>query len=132
MSEVKRVAQKSIRPGAADEDQSQAIGRRRVPRRPIENRVGLLHKGQYHIVWGFELGEGGLLISSPIVLADGDRVVLTLRIPEVLQGVITGTVVYGIKKNSDEARYGVRFDDIDFETKRKIRNFVASARTYAI
>jgi hypothetical protein len=47
-----------------------------------------------------------------------------------MQGVMLSHVVYILKpkKAGDPVKYGVQFDQVDFEAKRMIRNFVASSR----
>jgi hypothetical protein len=102
--------------------------RRRVPRRPIFRRIGLLVAGVYNLAHAHEIGEGGMMIESPVPLKEGTRVVISFRIPGVLQGVMLSRVVYVLqpKKAGDPVKYGVQFDKVDFEVKRKIRNYVAS------
>lgn len=103
--------------------------RRRVPRRVIRQRIGLLAGGKYSAdAFALELGEGGMLISTSLKLQKGQKVVITVRIRGVLQGVMLALVVYPLsaQKNESDSRYGVQFENIDFDVKRKIRNFVAS------
>jgi hypothetical protein len=105
--------------------------RRRVPRRAIKNRAGLLHRGHYCVGSALEIGEGGILVTSAAQMVEGDRVVVTLRIPEVLQGVMTASVAYVLRDPAGvDNKYGLQFESVDFEIKRKIRNFVASATHY--
>jgi Tfp pilus assembly protein PilZ len=108
--------------------------RRKVPRRSIETRVGVLASGEYYLSWAYEIGEGGMLIASQKPLTVGQRVVITFRIPDVVHKAVFGRVVYEklhITHEGEGYRYGVAFENVDFETKRKIRNFVASATKYA-
>ena len=106
-----------------------AVKKRRVPRRQIRVRIGLLVHGEYTLSWGLEIGEGGMLLISPKPLNVGDKVVITCRIPEVLHGVMLGSVAYALPgENLDGGvRCGIQFEDIEFDVKRKIRNFVASS-----
>ncbi len=103
--------------------------KRRVPRRNIKARVGVLHKGRYFVCDALEIGEGGMLFSIFEPILKGDRVVITLRIPDVFQGVAMGSVVYCVEASriAQANRYGIQFDQIEFDLKRKIRNFVASS-----
>ena len=105
-----------------------ANGRRRVPRRGIEMRVGLLISGKYHLANAYEIGEGGMLVDSPVPINENQRIVISFRIPGVLYGVILSRIVYILKpkKVGDKIKYGVQFEQLDFDVKRKIRNFVAS------
>jgi hypothetical protein len=104
------------------------VARRRVPRRPIQIAVGLLAKGIYYISRAHELGEGGMLIESQNPLGIGQHIVVTIRIPGILQGAIVCKVDYELAATIKGAanRYGVLFEDVEFDLKRKIRNFVAS------
>ena len=99
--------------------------KRRVPRRELNARVGILIAGQYKIARAHEIGEGGMLLSCDVKMKKDDRLVVTFRIPEVLSGVILATVIYVTPDGS----YGLNFDKIEFDLKRKIRNYVASSTT---
>lgn len=103
--------------------------KRRVPRREVHMRIGLLVAGRYQLTHAFELGEGGLLVSSSEPLSVSQKVVVTFRIPNVLHNVLMATVVYAMhpKSEGDPPLYGLRFDNLDFSTKRKIRQFVATS-----
>lgn len=106
--------------------------KRRVPRRAIHARIGLLVHGKYTLSWAHEIGEGGMLISSTETLKPGDRLVITFRIPDVLHGVMLGSIVYVLPEKVningvEETKYGIQFEKVDFDVKRKIRNYVASS-----
>ena len=117
---------------AVDELREQ-LKRRRVPRRPVESPVGILYRGEYQVATCFEIGEGGMLINSTAKIKQDDSVVVTLLIPGVMDGVMIGKVVYAMASEKQEhARYGIMFEKIDFEVKRKIRNYVASATRYVV
>jgi hypothetical protein len=105
-----------------------STGRRRVPRRGIDMHVGLLISGTYYLANAYEIGEGGMLVDSPVPIAENQRIVISFRIPGVLYGVILSRTVYILKpkKAGDKMKYGVQFEQVDFDIKRKIRNFVAS------
>lgn len=123
---------KEVSDQTGDWSSSRSTGKkRRVPRRSIVARVGVLHKGQYSVCHAVEIGEGGMMFSSFDDIKKDDRVVVTLRIPDVLQGVAIGTVMYTVegKRIGEAHRYGIQFDTIEFDLKRKIRNFVASSST---
>jgi PilZ domain len=112
------------------QDLPEPVGnRRRVPRRPIHRQVGVLYKGVYRLCWAFEIGEGGILIDSEVRMKEGDRLVVTVRIPGVLQGVMMSKVVYELKPNKagELVKYGLQFDKIEFDIRRKMRNYVASS-----
>ena len=108
--------------------------RRKVPRRAIENRIGLLANGKYFLSWAYEIGEGGMLVASQVPLKIEQTIVITFRIPGVVHKVLMGKVVYEklhVDSRGESYRYGVQFENVDFEVKRRIRNFVASATKYA-
>ncbi len=103
-------------------------GRRRVPRRPIEQRIGILIGGEYFLATSFEIGEGGMLIETNVQMSEKDKLVVTIRIPGVIKGVMLAKVAYvlpGLDRNSP-SRYGVAFENVEFDVKRQIRNFVAA------
>ena len=110
--------------------------RRRVPRRNVDQKVGLLISGAYHIGRCFELGEGGLLVECSISVEVEQKILVTFSIPGTSQAIVRGTVKY-VRDSDLKQRvvdglsmsiYGVEFDTIDFELRRLIRNFVASFR----
>ena len=103
--------------------------RRRVPRREINQKVGLLIAGSYEMGRVFEVGEGGLLVSSPVPLNEDQKVVVTFTLKGRAQVIVRGTVRYIRGEESEDVSaqlYGIEFDRIDFKLKRQIRNFVAS------
>lgn len=116
-----------------NENNTELYKRRKVPRRAIENRIGVLVAGKYFLSWAYDIGEGGMSIASETPLNIQQKIVITFRIPGVLHSVMIATVLYQLpQKSPNQAlRYGVQFENVDFEVKRKIRNFVASATKYA-
>lgn len=116
------------KPNESFEDISNYVGRRRVPRRPISCRIGLLIRGQYYMASAYEIGEGGMMIDSPVPLEDKQLVVISVRVAQVLKGVMLSRVMYTLPGTEAglPVRYGMQFEQIDFEIKRMIRNFVAS------
>lgn len=121
------------RKGASEDPFAQTGEKRRVPRRPINNPVGVLYRGSYRLGQAFEIGEGGMLLATDFKLEKGDEVVVTLHIASLMSGVMIGRVVYEVPGDSlTKAKYGIAFETISFEMKRKIRNFVASATNYVV
>jgi hypothetical protein len=103
---------------------------RKFPRRRFKQDVGLLHKGGYAVVGGLEIGEGGMLVRFPDSVQIGDVVGLSFFIP--LKGFVSvvGEVVYQrpeLNTSIDEntGTLGVKFMDLEFESKRFIRDFIA-------
>lgn len=105
-----------------------AMGRRRVPRRSFEDPVGVLNRGQYSIQQAFQVGEGGMMISSTEELKISDRLVVNFALQSAMT-VIVRAVVRNIlpAENGLPIRYGIEFVNLEFNFKREIRNFVASA-----
>lgn len=102
------------------------IGRRRVPRKRVHMRIGLLIRGHYYLTYALEIGEGGMKITSPVPLQKGDQVLITFNIPGSLPFIAKSTVCYSLPRPDQSTAYGVQFAHVDFTMKRKIRNFVAS------
>lgn len=104
--------------------------RRRVPRRKFDTSVGLLIKGTYIMARSFQVGEGGMMFSSKTKLASGDLVVvsfcLNLGSLIVVRGIIRSVIPADASKGYPE-RYGIEFQNLGFQFKREIRNFVAAA-----
>lgn len=98
------------------------MDRRRVPRRKIKIRVGVLTAGSYAIADGLELGEGGMLVHSPLPIASEARMVVTFQISGGSYLSLQAVARY----QNSEGSVGVEFAAIDFSARRAIRNFVAS------
>jgi hypothetical protein len=85
--------------------------------------VGVLVKGIYSLNWAKELGEGGMLIETTEPLDPGDTVLLTFKIPTGRHVIVRAEV----RNKPDDHSTGFEFVDLDFSTKRDIRNFVVSS-----
>ncbi len=112
-------------------DISGYVGHRRVPRRPVSCRIGVLIGGSYHLANAYEMGENGMMIDSPIELSEKQLIVVAIRVVNVVQGVMLSRVVYKVPANEpgQPIKYGLQFEQIGFDVKRMIRNFVASNRS---
>ena len=103
------------------------VKRRRVPRRVFRRNVGLLVSGQYSINQALQIGEGGMMVYSQIPLKEGQKLVVAFGLPGMAHIVVRATVRYIVSGEADvPTSYGVQFDEIDFNAKRLIRNYVAS------
>ena len=100
--------------------------RRRIPRRSYRAPVGVLSRGILGMGRAFEMGEGGMLLTSPDVLRPGMQVIVNFYLKETL--VIVRAVVRNVNQPAGIAaeRYGVEFQNLSFLFRREIRNFVAS------
>ena len=104
--------------------------RRRVPKRPLDIRIGLLTRGEYFLTRSIDLGEEGMTVYSAKKMEAGYRVAITLRIPDVLNGILMARVAQVTPPESanGDSICVLEFVDLDFGIKRKIRNFVASGK----
>ncbi len=94
---------------------------RRFPRRRFREKIGVLHKGEYAMSGAVEIGEGGMLLkpeSTPVI---GDLVTVNFFIPAKDFITVMGQIIY---KRGTEF-FGVRFLDLDFNSKRIIRDYIA-------
>lgn len=112
----------------ADTERSFVSKRRRVPRRVFTRRIGLLVDGEYHINRSHEVGEGGMLFSSDVPLAEGKSLLISFQVPGNVHVIVRAKVRYLVasKEGNSGHRYGAEFETIDFASKRLIRNYVAS------
>lgn len=103
------------------------IRRRRVPRREFTHRVGLLIRGRYYISRAVQIGEGGMMIQSPVELAGNQQIVISFKLPNLDPDVVRGAVRYqqNDHKRPEIKQYGIEFLTLDFKVKREIRNYVA-------
>ncbi|MBX3022073.1 MAG: PilZ domain-containing protein [Bdellovibrionales bacterium] len=105
------------------------LHRRRVPRRTFDNPVGVLVRGTYTIERAFQVGEGGMMICyKPHPLAIGDHLVASFFLSPLSTVIVRGIVRNVIPAEGNlPIRYGIEFANLEFQYKREIRNFVASA-----
>ena len=102
--------------------------RRRFPRRQFRYSVGVLARGEYNVVSGLEIGEGGLLFQTTLELIKDSDVVLNFFVPGRSFISVRGLIVYSLpdSANKGEKRsYGIKFHSLAFEYKRVIRDYIA-------
>lgn len=97
--------------------------RRRVPRRVFVRQIGIMLKGQYYIGNSWEIGEGGMLIGSNIPMYENQLVLLTFLLLDSKYVVVRGVVRYCHPQGK---KFGIEFQNLDFQMKRRIRIYVAS------
>lgn len=114
---------------ADQKDRPPISGRRRVPRRAFEAKVGILLAGRYNIERSYQVGEGGMMIScAQDKLEEGIQLVVNFFLPSGSLVMVRGIVRSVIEAASGHPkRYGVEFVNVGFQSKREIRNFVAAA-----
>lgn len=100
--------------------------RRRFPRRHFRRGVGILLGGKYFLGNGSEIGEGGMSFCSEKALKVGALVVLSFQIPDGEFVSVRAEVRNQDKMNDGGLEYGCAFENIAFERKREIRNFVTN------
>lgn len=100
---------------------------RRVPRRAFESTVGILVAGRYHIERTSQVGEGGMLLTCREDIAVGAGVVVSFFLNDgmIIVRAVVRNVTAGLA--GEPTQYGVEFVNLEFQHKRAIRNFVASA-----
>lgn len=103
--------------------------RRRVPRRQFDTQVGLLLHGKYGLAKSYQVGEGGMMISATRPLSEGTHLVLSFFLPASTTLILVRGIVrsQAPANNGLPVRYGVEFMNLEFQSKRMIRNFVAAA-----
>lgn len=105
------------------------VGRRRVPRRTFEAAVGVLLHGKYSVQRAYQVGEGGMMVSTKAAsLKEGEMLGLSFYLPAGMLVMVRGMVRSVIPAKGDlPERYGIEFENVGFQQKREIRNFVAAA-----
>ncbi|MBC87353.1 MAG: hypothetical protein CL677_09270 [Bdellovibrionaceae bacterium] len=110
---------------------SEMIGkRRRVPRRDYQKRIGVLYSGTYLFADALQIGEGGMLFASSDVFQKGQMLVVSFHIPGYQHAIARAVIRYAVEDEEQPGnmKYGVEFENIDFDSKRYIRYYVASDR----
>ena len=106
--------------------------RRKYPRKSFTKKIGLLYRGEYHLVQGNEIGEGGLSFKVNLANKTKHSNIKELDILNVTFQPIPGTFLIinasarNVRVSGDEKIIGVQFENLSFETKRFIRNFITT------
>lgn len=98
---------------------------RRYPRRVLGRTVGVLSQGQYIIGKGVEIGEGGMMVSLDIEISEDHKILLSFRIPEY-GFVVTSAEIKNLKHGNSRFNYGVSFEELAYENRKRIREFIAA------
>lgn len=111
------------------ENSNAHLFRRKFPRRRFKRSVGVLSGGKYFMTTGFEIGEGGLSFRCEKSIRVGALVVLNFQVPEgefvsVRAEIRNSEVKPEVQEG--EVIYGCAFENLVFERKREIRNFVTN------
>lgn len=97
---------------------------RKFPRKEFQRRIGILFAGQYQVVNGIEISEGGLSFTTDMVYSVDRECVLTFKIPKGDFLSFRGLIKH-ITKKEGVLTVGVSFLQLPFSNKRQIRNFIA-------
>jgi hypothetical protein len=113
------------------EDMKDYLKKRKYPRRRYVKPLGLLVHGHYSMARSEEIGEGGLLLSSPQTVKVGETVILSIILPLNEIAIAKSTVRYVKKTKSDEMdtypfQIGIQFDALPFRFKKKVRDYIAA------
>lgn len=101
------------------------VSRRRFPRRLFRRGIGVLSGGRYFLAQGAEIGEGGISFRTTENLRLGALVVVSFQIPDG-QFVSVRAEIRNEETITADILYGCAFENITFERKREIRNFVTN------
>lgn len=105
--------------------QNKQTSRRRFPRRYFRRGIGVLSGGRYFLAHGAEIGEGGLSFRTTESLRMGALVVVSFQIPDG-QFVSVRAEIRNEENVTNEYVYGCAFENITFDRKREIRNYVTN------
>lgn len=97
---------------------------RKYPRKDFQRKVGILFAGEYQVVEGVEISEGGLSFKTDMVFATDRECVLTFKIPKG-DFISLRAVIKHMTKSQGGLNVGVSFVQVPFSNKRQIRNFIA-------
>ncbi len=101
--------------------------KRKYPRRRYRRPVGIMYQGQFWLVRGEEIGEGGLLIKSTREIPESAVVLVTLFVPGGEIAIIRCEVRYILSgRTASEYRIGLQFINFSFKHKKKIRDYIAA------
>ncbi len=100
------------------------VYRRKFPRRQFQRKIGILIGGKYYIFKSGEIGEGGMSFDSDLVFTNGNELVASFQIPGI-GFVCLRAKVKSSRITNEVCTHGVSFSNIEFEQRRKIRNFVS-------
>lgn len=101
------------------------VYQRRLPRRPFSRAFGVLSRGEYFLVQGVELGEGGLGFTTDRAFGSGDQMLMSIVLPHSEMLFLRAEVksVQKIEGQSDQ-RVGLAFVDAPDAARRGLRSFV--------
>lgn len=101
--------------------------RRQFPRKDYKKGIGFLYNGEYIVLDGCEMGEGGLSFFSPRLFPLGEEGVLSFQIPggSFISVRVEVRHTSAVDKN-ERFVVGCLFKNLKFDHKREIRAYVSS------
>lgn len=111
------------------ESSTQTVFKRRYPRREFISQVGVLVQGKYFLQHTFELGEKGMMFDLDLAIRQGQDLICTFYLPDGYF-VVTQAQVKSVAKDEKVkyAKVGVEFTNINFEDRRKVRDFISQRK----
>lgn len=97
---------------------------RRFPRKDYFRKIGILFAGEYNVVQGIEISEGGMSFNTDIVFTADRECVLTFKIPNG-DFISLRAIIKHMTKSNGGLSVGVSFVQVPFSNKRQIRNYIA-------
>lgn len=106
--------------------------RSRMPRRSFLRTIGVLHRGNYFLAQGSEIGESEIGLILPHEIKVGQRIVINFQIPGgsfISIKAQVKSVARQLNKNPGAKpgfNHVCEFIDMKFDSKREVRTFVSS------
>jgi hypothetical protein len=94
----------------------------------MKNAVGVLCGGDYAVEPCIEIGEGGMLFYTKRALKVGQAVVMNFYVPKRDFITVTGELIYKLQDKAEtnsKVSFGVKFNNLSFESRRMIRDYIA-------
>lgn len=101
------------------------LQKRRFPRRRFRRPIGILLDGNYHIVAGEEIGEGGLSLLHATDVLQGKNLIVTFALEDEIH-VMRGEIRYGLQRAGKGFLLGIAFPNISFKYKKLIRRYIGA------
>ena len=105
---------------------SDALARRKHPRRTFKRGIGILYQGKYEVAEATEIGEGGMSFVTQMEILKGGLLVINVQIPRG-SFMVAMAEAKNVTRNEDGTfRVGCQFRKVKFENKREIRAYVSA------
>lgn len=108
---------------------SEPLLRRQYPRRRIKKEMTYLFSGHYIYATGADIGEGGMSFLTDQKLELGRHIVVNFKMPEGPFISVRAEIKNVREQGKGQTLYGVAFENLKFDWKREIRNFVTARQS---